>query len=197
MYNSDFYNNMFANDNLFSPLPETLQVKENVLGGISLTTGNGTTVMEGMPDVTGGMNAMFANGETATIKDNIYGGTTVDMTGVENDIVGRPTIFGGESYTQGGEYVGTLSPDLLGDGYQFTAPTGETLLSTSTSFDGGTQLDFNSFATTEFGETTASAFDVGDAFYGIDAISSQISVADFGSGSIRVRPPLPWKLNFV
>ncbi|WP_087974185.1 hypothetical protein [Oceanobacillus rekensis] len=183
MYNSDFYNSVFSNDDVFSPLPETLYVKENVLDGISITTGNGSTVMEAAPNVTGGMTVDFGNGETATIQENIYQGTSIDMPGIENDIIGRPTIFGGESFTQNAEYVGTLSPSLLGDGYQFTDSAGDTLFTTSTAFNGSTQLDINSFATTDLGTSTASSFDIADSFSGIDAISSQVSVADLGSAT--------------
>jgi hypothetical protein len=183
-YNSGFLNTLFEQDPIISPGPETFYIKENLLGGISLEAGNGNTLFETMPNAAGGETLMFDNGETAHVSENIYGGTTVDFAGVSNDIVGMPSIFGGESLYQDGEYVGSIEPNFMGDGVDFTSSTGQTMFSTSPDILGGTEVSF----TSPLLESTSSlqTFDLQNSFSEIEAVSSQISVADLGTATDAV-----------
>lgn len=180
-FNSGLLSTLFANDSILSPIPEVLNFKQNLLGGSTLTDGNGTKIFETMPSAAGGETIMFDGGETAHLTENIYGGTTIDFTGTTNDVVGFPSIFGGESFNQGGDFIGSIEPNFMGNGFDFTSSTGETMFSTSPDIFGGTQVTFNSPI---FDSSSASQiFDLQNSFSGIETISSQISVADLGTAT--------------
>ncbi|MEN8698438.1 hypothetical protein [Bacillus infantis] len=182
-YESGLLNAFYANDSIFSPV-SSLHLKENLLGGTSLSDGNGNIIFETTPSAAGGETVMFANGETGHLTENIYGSTTLDMQGIENDIVGHPSIFGGESFYQGGEYVGSIEPNFMGNGFNATGSTGETLFTTSPDITGGTSLDFTS-PLLDHGSSWHAA-DLQNSFSEIETISSQVSVADLGSASDAV-----------
>lgn len=180
-YSSSLLNSLFEKDSLISPVGEVLHFKENLLGGMSLSNSNGTTILETMPNAAGGETVMFDSGETAHLTENIYGSTSLDFIGTTNDIVGRPSIFGQENFFQGGELIGSMKPNFMGDGYQFTDASGETVLSTSPDIFGGTQVAYNPpmIDSNSFGQT----FDVHQSFSDVDTISSQISAVDLGSAT--------------
>ncbi|MGE6753626.1 hypothetical protein ACQKFO_09260 [Rossellomorea sp. NPDC071047] len=154
-------------------------MKENLLRGTTLSDGNGNVVFETIPNAAGGETVSFSNGETGHVSENIYGGTTLDMQGIDNDIVGRPSIFGGENYYQGGEHIGSIEPNFMGDGFDFTGSSGGTVFTTSSDIFGGTQIDFSS-PIVDYGAGWQ-AYDLNNHFSDIDTISSQVSAADLGS----------------
>jgi hypothetical protein len=183
-YKSGYLNILYGQDSINFPVQEALHFKENLLGGISLADGNGNTLFETMPSAAGGETIMFDNGETAHLSENILGGTTVDFTGVSNDIVGIPSIFGGELLYQGGEYIGSIEPNFMGNGVDFTSSTGQTMFSTSPDIFGGTEVSFSSpLLESSSGLQT---FDLQNSFSEIEAVSSQISVADLGAATDAV-----------
>ncbi|QHS23282.1 hypothetical protein GWK91_10120 [Virgibacillus sp. MSP4-1] len=183
-YHSDLLNSLFENDERVNANMEVLNVKENLLGGSSIVDRNGNPVLETMPNAAGGETVMFENGETANLTDNIYNGSTLDFTGVSNDITTRPAIFGEEQVYQGSDHIGTLEPNLMGDGYDFTSTANDTLFSTSTNSFGDTQISFDS----SFFEAApgSSAMDLHHSFSEIDTVSSQFSAADLGSATDAV-----------
>ncbi|RSL29758.1 hypothetical protein D7Z54_29440 [Salibacterium salarium] len=179
-YGSDMVNALFEKDALGS-LPETYQVKENLLGGSSVVDGNGHAIVETMPHAAGGETVTLADGDTAHATENVYGGTTMDFTGTQNDIVGRPSIGGEENYYQNGEHVATSEPNLWGDGVNFTAPADGTVFQSSTDTFGNQQVDMDSSLVN--GEAGAPAADLENTFSGVDAASSDISAVDLGSAT--------------
>jgi hypothetical protein len=181
LYSSPLLNLLYENDPILSPVHEVLHFKRNLLGGTSLADMNGNTIFETMPNVVGGETVMFDGGETAQLTENIYGGTTLDFTGTTNDIVGMPSIFGGESFHQGGEFIGSIEPSFMGNGFDFTSSTGDTLFSTSPDIFGGTEVTFSSPIIDS--SSVWDTFDLHNSFSHIDTISSHLSVADIGTAT--------------
>lgn len=166
---------------MVSPVTEILHFKKNLLGGSTLTDGNGNVILETVSSAAGGETVIFENGETAHLTENIYGSATLDFTGVSNDIVGTASIFGAETFHQGGEYIGTMEPNFMGNGVEFTGSTSETLFTTSPDLFGGTQISFTSpFIDSN---TSLEVFDIHNTFSDIDTISSQVSMLDLGSAT--------------
>jgi hypothetical protein len=179
IYESGLLNALYATDSIITSGMETFHSKENLLGGTTLSDGNGNVVFETMPNAAGGETVNFSNGETGHVSENIYGGTTLDMQGIENDIIGRPNIFGGENYYQGGEHIGAIEPNFMGNGFDFTGSSGETVFTTSSDISGGTQFEFSSPLVDH--SSSWQAYDLNNHFSDIDTISSQVSAADLGS----------------
>ena len=181
IYESGLLNSLYANDAVITPQLEHLHAKENLLGGTSVSDGAGNTLFETMPSAAGGETVMFGNGETGHLTDNIYGGTTLDMPGIEDDIVGRPSIFGEEHFYQSGEHIGSAGPDFMGEGTVFTGSAGDTLFTSSPDLFGGTQISFSSPLIDH--SSSWQNFDLTSRFSEIDTVSSQVSMADFGSAA--------------
>lgn len=180
-YNSGILSLIFANDSINTIPSETLHLKENFLGGISISDVNGNVFAETFSSAAGGQTVEFENGEIGHLTDNIYGGTTLDMPGIENDMVGMPSLFGQENFYRGGELVGSIEPNFMGNGFEASGSFGETLFTTSPGLFGSTQMNFSS----QFMDHSSSgqSFDLNNHFNEIDTISSQISAADLGSAT--------------
>ncbi|KAB8139472.1 hypothetical protein F9U64_00105 [Gracilibacillus oryzae] len=177
-YQSDFINVLSEENPPISPLEGTLEIQENLFQGFKIVDMNGNVFANTVPSAAGGETIHFANGETAHVRENIEGGTTFDFVGLESDITTRPSIFDQESVYQNGEYIGTLKPNFMGDGINFTAPDGQNLFSVTNSSIGGEQIHFNSSL---FDTTTASSnFDLANSFSEVEAVTSQFSMADLG-----------------
>lgn len=181
--NSALFNFLFEDDHLCTPMCEVLHKKENLMGGISLTNGNGNTIVETMPSAAGGETVMYGNDETAHLTENMYGSTTLDFTGTTEDIVGRQGIFGEENFYQNGELIGTMKPNFTGDGVDFTSTTGHSF-STSPDIFGDTQVAFSNPVIDS--SSPMSSFDLQNSFSEVEAISSQVSVAELGSATDAV-----------
>ncbi|WP_147433983.1 hypothetical protein [Planomicrobium sp. Y74] len=180
-YVSPLMTSLYANDQLISPSSRFLHFKENFMGGSTITDGTGSVLLETRPHAGGGETVEFSDGETAHLTENIYGSSTLDFTGMENDIVGTASIFGTESYSQGGTFIGSTSPNSFGEGVVFTNSTSDTVVTASPDFLGGTQIAFTSPIIDV--SSNAAAFDIQNSFSEIETLASGTSAADLGSAT--------------
>lgn len=169
---------LYAQDPLASPF-ESLHMKEDFLGNITISDRSGDIILEASPGVMGEGTVHFANGDSGTLMESADGGLHLDMTGVTSDIKATPAIFGDANITQGGEFIGSISPNFMGDGFTGMDAVGNTFFSTSSGLFDSTSISFSSPI---IDPTLASTpFDLQNSFSEIDALSSQVSVADLGS----------------
>lgn len=179
-YTSALLTSMFENDPL---LEKTLLIKKSLFNEVTLVDGSGNVVVHIVPSVAGGATVSYDNGDTGHLYENVYGSTTLDMPGIEHDIVGRPSIFETENFSQGGDVIGTVSPNFTGDGIHGIGSAGNSF-TTSPDFFGSTQVTFSPSLTDTY--TFSQPIDLQNSFSEVDAISSQFSAADLGSATDMV-----------
>ncbi|MGF2614537.1 hypothetical protein FZC84_21530 [Rossellomorea vietnamensis] len=184
LYESGLLSSIFAEDSILPEGTTTLHFKENLLGGTSLVDGSGDTILRTMPSAAGGETVYFGNGDTGHLTETLTGGFKIDMPGLENDIIGRPSIFDEVNLYQGGEHIGTIEPDFMGNGIDITMNAGASQFTAFPGVTGGVQTDFTSPMLDQ--SSGWQDFNLQNNFSEIETISSHVSAADLGSASDAV-----------
>ncbi|MFP7492481.1 hypothetical protein SFC66_01750 [Terribacillus saccharophilus] len=169
---SELINMLFAGDTDIPAL--NLHAKENFMNGISVSESSGNVLFETTPNAAGGEVVHFADGTTANLRETVEGGTILDLPGVENDIVTTQSIFGTESIEQGGQVIGTGTPDFSG-GMNYEDEFGNLLFSTSPDMF-GTNIEFSPLLDPSVGIDSVSNVDMSmsslDALEQLDALNT-------------------------